>query len=177
MDWLKEGFGNVVNSIASSVSDIISGIGSFFSTVFEWFGKVIDSIINLGKSIIDGIISALKSLFIPREGFLDGGINSIKCHFEFIDSFKNFAKMITSFGGSSPSISISTGGGSFLGVSLPSVFTLDCSWYAPYKGLGDTIVTAFCYVVFIWKMFITMPNTINGVGGSVVTISKYDNNF
>ena len=42
----------------------------------------------------------------------------------------------------------------------------DLSWYSPYKTYGDLVITGFIYLMFIWRVFVTLPNLINGAGGS-----------
>lgn len=54
------------------------------------------------------------------------------------------------------------------------VTLIDLSWYAPYKQYGDMIISAFIYVFFVWRTFIHLPSIINGVGGSVESISSSD---
>ena len=56
------------------------------------------------------------------------------------------------------------------------VKVVDLSWYAPFKTYGDTIICCFVYVCFFWRIFINLPNIINGTGGNIVDIaeSKYN---
>lgn len=44
---------------------------------------------------------------------------------------------------------------------------LDFSWYAPFKAYGDVIITGFVYALFLWRLFISVPNTIKGNAGVV----------
>ena len=44
---------------------------------------------------------------------------------------------------------------------------IDLEWYKPYKTYGDLILTGFIYAFFLWRLFITVPNILYGVGGAV----------
>lgn len=50
---------------------------------------------------------------------------------------------------------------------------IDLNWYAPFKSYGDVILTGFIYAFFLWRMFIRLPSTIHGLGGSTVDISNF----
>lgn len=44
---------------------------------------------------------------------------------------------------------------------------IDLSWYKPYKTYGDLILTGFIYAFFLWRLFISLPNIVNGTGGTI----------
>lgn len=46
------------------------------------------------------------------------------------------------------------------------VTIIDFSWYAPYKETGDTIICIFAYCMFLWNIFIKLPDIIHGAGAS-----------
>lgn len=46
------------------------------------------------------------------------------------------------------------------------VKVMDLSWYAPYKEYGDNIICIFCYLAFLWNIFIRLPDIISGAGAS-----------
>ena len=43
---------------------------------------------------------------------------------------------------------------------------VDLSWYAPFKELGDSIICIFCYLSFLWHIFMRLPEIIAGAGAS-----------
>ena len=52
--------------------------------------------------------------------------------------------------------------------SIPShTITLDMSWYAQYKSYGDTILSGFMWLAYIWLLFKRAPSIIHG--GAMVT--------
>lgn len=44
---------------------------------------------------------------------------------------------------------------------------VDLSWYEPYKQTGDAIICVFAYFMFLWNMFIRLPDIISGGGAGV----------
>lgn len=46
------------------------------------------------------------------------------------------------------------------------VVVLDLSWYAPYKPVVDVFLRAVLWAFFLWRLFVAMPNIINGIAGS-----------
>ena len=53
-----------------------------------------------------------------------------------------------------------------------NVVVFDLSWYAPYKTYGDLLITGFIYLMFLWRLFIKLPNIINGIGSSAEPFDK-----
>lgn len=49
---------------------------------------------------------------------------------------------------------------------------IDVSWYAPYKQLGDKIILAIAWALFLWHMFLKLPGIISGTEGSIVSMDK-----
>ncbi len=46
--------------------------------------------------------------------------------------------------------------------NMVAVPILDLSWYAPYKPICDIIITAYCYIYFIWHLLRNLPAIIHG---------------
>lgn len=49
---------------------------------------------------------------------------------------------------------------------IEDAYIIDMSWYTPYKPVGDIIVVAFCWLMFIWRVFHDLPGIINGATGA-----------
>lgn len=46
---------------------------------------------------------------------------------------------------------------------LTGTYTIiDLSWYAPYKQYGDSVITMFFYLGFIWHVFTKLASIISG---------------
>ena len=50
---------------------------------------------------------------------------------------------------------------------IEDAYIIDLAWYAPFKSVGDVIVIAFCWILFIWKLLHDLPGIINGVSGVI----------
>lgn len=132
------------------------------------------SIIDTIGSIVDDVKNVLLDIFIPSDGFLDKKIEELRSNFAFADSIIGTANILFDFFKTSvfnipPKLDLdlsSTEGkydyGSF-------AIALDMSWYTRYKPSVDIILSGILWVVFVWNTFKTLPNTINGVGGQVVS--------
>lgn len=64
---------------------------------------------------------------------------------------------------------------------IENAYILDLNWYAPYKPVGDVIIIAFCWIMFIWRVLHDLPNIISGGSGvtdnSSVKIENATRNF
>ncbi len=46
-------------------------------------------------------------------------------------------------------------------------FIIDVSWYEPYRPYGDLVILAFAWLMFIWRVFVSLPGIITGAPGSI----------
>ena len=75
---------------------------------------------------------------------------------------------------SSPVLQFKTASASNSYFSLPArTFSIDFSWYAPFKGTADTVISAFIYIGFIIAFIKRLPEILHGAG--IITDSY--NNF
>ncbi len=47
-----------------------------------------------------------------------------------------------------------------------TVTIIDFSFYDDYRELGDTVICIFCYLGFLWNIFMKLPDIIHGAGAS-----------
>lgn len=74
---------------------------------------------------------------------------------------------------SSPVLQFTTSGVSNSYFSLPAKkYSIDFSWYAPFKGTVDNVISAFMYLGFLIAFWKRLPEIINGAG--VATVSYAD---
>lgn len=144
---------------------MLKGIVDFFAGIPEFFA-----------SFWEGLTNILKSLFVPSEEAINSLVNSVKSHFEFVETIQETSQLIKDMFNNTENLPKIT-------LTLPEnkwyngqVVVMDLSWYAPYKEYGDTIISAFIYVFFLWRIFINLPNIISGGAGSIndVTIASSD---
>lgn len=75
---------------------------------------------------------------------------------------------------SSPVLQFKTASASNSYFSLPArTFSIDFSWYAPFKATADTVISAFIYIGFIIAFIKRLPEILHGAG--IITDSY--NNF
>lgn len=47
-----------------------------------------------------------------------------------------------------------------------NITVIDLSWYDQYREYGDSIICMFCYLSFLWNIFVKLPDIIQGAGAS-----------
>lgn len=119
------------------------------------------------------MIDGIKAIFIPQDGFMEKEVAELRSRFAFADDVINITdRLINRIGGSAkssaPQVAVSI---NYKG-STREWKILDMSWYAPYKAYGDAVLSGILIIGFIWRSYISMPNTIRGVGGSTVSVMK-----
>lgn len=83
---------------------------------------------------------------------------------------------------SSPVLTFKTAGVSNSYFSIPAKsYSLDFSWYAPYKGVGDTVISCFMYLGFMYLGFLVafwkrLPEIIHGAGVTFVAGAEFHEN-
>lgn len=121
-----------------------------------------------GNRLTNSFRSLLEDLFVPDEANIDGISNSVKSKFVFIDNIKQSVNAlndtITNLEGS-PRLTMNLGATKY--TPEQRVVVLDLSWYAPFKPYGDLVLTGFIYLFFLWRLFISIPSIISGVGGAI----------
>lgn len=173
--------------------NFLKGIVDFFSGFFEYFNPesdkfclkwLFDFFVNLISYInpfsenffvyklIDLLGDLLKFLFVPSEERINAITSTVSSKFQFVDSIKiaiNSIKDMINNVGNAPKLTLNLGATKYTEAS--NYVVLDLSWYSPFKPYGDIVLTGFIYVFFIWRMFISAPNIIHGLGGSVAPIN------
>lgn len=139
--------------------------GTTWADFTTWFGQKLEWI---PKQILEGITS----IFVPKEDFLTAKWEAIRAEFAFADSIMTSGDMILGvLNGIDPEppviyIDLGASEGSYdIGGEVPF---LDLRWYERYKPTGDAIISAFLWLVFVWRMFIKLPGIIGGLPGDFV---------
>lgn len=120
-------------------------------------------------------------MFVPSSDFVSVHVTTFKSHFGFMQTFTDIANNIKAMSddNATPYLSMNVDNVNIYNknVSLEGVKFLDLSFYAPYKSIGDMLITAFVYIMFAWRFFSRIPDIISGVGMATTTsarISTYD---
>ena len=153
--------------------------GSLSQTPWETFKKWISEgwktiiqAIPTADSIAQSIGNVIKPIFVPDADFISEKWNAIRSRFDFADSISSSGELIldvlNGIDPEPPVIYVDLGdaeGSYYLG---GQVAFLDLRWYERYKPTGDAIISAFLWLVFVWRMFIKLPGIIGGLPGDFV---------
>lgn len=148
------------NFILKDVLTFLGDILSFLNPLSENF---------FAYKLIDLLKEALRFLFVPSEERITALTNTVTGKFDFIESIKiginSMNDMLNNIG-NAPKLTLNLGATKYTDAFNATI--IDFSFYAPYKTYGDLVLTGFIYISFLWRLFITLPNTINGAGGTSV---------
>lgn len=152
---------------------ILKKLWEFFKTLISYINPTSDDF--LGKKLIEMFQDLFQFIFVPSQERIDAITNTVKAKFEFVDSVKtaiNSVKDILNNLGNAPKITLNLKATKYTEAQNAVVF--DLSWYAPYKAYGDLVITGFIYLMFIWRLFVSLPNIINGVGSGRAYFEKIE---
>ena len=149
-------------------NDIIDGIKTIPDKFEQWLTDIIDGI----KTLPDKILEGLQKLFFPSNDYLSGKVDDLTGNFAFADSIVKTAQALrvglAGITTEAPVIYIDLGaarGFHNIGGTVPF---LDLRWYAEYKPTVDTVISAFLWICFVWRMLIKLPGIISGMPGDFV---------
>lgn len=111
---------------------------------------------------------ALNFLFVPSQERITALMDSVSSKFGFIDTIKssiNSIKDIIEGTTAAPTITVKVNSTKY--TNAGNVAIIDLSWYAPYKSYGDSIITGFVYIFFVWRTYIHLSGIISGAAGGV----------
>lgn len=144
----------ILKNLIEGVGNIINYLNPFSENFF-------------GYKITEMFKTLLTDLFVPDEELINSKLTEIQGKFSFVDRIKiaaNSIKELIEDTKSAPTLKINIGSTKY---NESKVITLiDMSWYAPYKQYGDMFISAFMYLLFIWRVYSNLPNIISGVGNS-----------
>lgn len=174
-NWFQ-GLGDSIASALDSLGTKLStGIQSLFDTLREFATQTFPAkmaelgqwIQALPQAIADAVKQALYDLFVPSPNYWDDKINNLKSCFPFFDSmlssFGSLKGFLLSLGQRPPVIYIDLSNTSW--VMGGRIAFIDLTWYAEYKTTMDTILSAFLWLLFLWRVFLNLPSIIEGLPG------------
>lgn len=175
---LSSWFSNLISSMGDFFGSLGSSLGSWFSTLFTNLGNIL-SYINpfsenfLGKKIIELLGDLLELLFVPSSESITNLTDSVKSKFAFTETISvavNSMKDIITGVSSAPRFSINLNATKF--TNAGNYVVVDLEWYRPFKTYGDTILTGIIYALYLWRLYINLPNIISGTGASIQGIDS-----
>lgn len=149
--------------------------------VWTGAGSLVDTLPDTEAStgtLANTILAGIRDIFVPSSDYLSAKVDALCAEFSFADSITKTANgLIDGLRGVSTEppviyIDLSANTGPYdLGGEVPF---LDLRWYAAYKPTVDTIISAFLWACFIWRMFLKLPGIINGAAGTFSLIHSRD---
>ncbi len=148
------------SNIISAIKNIPDKVGAFFKTALD--------------NAVTAIGNFIKDLFLPDPEI-------IKKEVEFIqDKFSWFEVVVTlvtgvvdkikEMDGTVPGViylNITSNDSMTLGSISGKMVALDFSWFADYRGTVHTILAAFLWFMYLWRLLHMLPGIINGAAGAV----------
>lgn len=173
---IKEAITAVIpESWAKSIEDKLTSMEDFFSATKDAILSIPETLTNIWewvKTVPQILVDALAAVFIPAEGYLDAKVDALLSTYTFLNGFSSDAKFLKSqlsgLGTTPPVIYIPLGSSeTSYSIGSDTIF-LDLSWYAKYKPTVDAILSAFLWILFIWKLFLKLPGIVSGLPGDFV---------
>lgn len=114
-------------------------------------------------------MTGIQKIFIPEEDYITNRWNAIRSRFSFADSISETVDIIFTFFKETafdepPKIHIDLSYAESKYDYGGETYCLDMSWYERYKPTVDAFLSAFMWACFIWRLYVALPNIINGVG-------------
>ena len=128
----------------------------------------------MGLKLIELLSDLLKKLFIPSEERITALSDIVSSKFSFVTSIKESIEGVQNIInnlGTAPKLTISVGSTKY--TTAQQITVLDFSFYQPFKDLGDLMITGFCYLAFIWRMLLYLPNIISGASVGVSNVYSF----
>lgn len=188
--WIAKGFediGKFFESLINGLSDLGKDIGNWFSDlgtdIGNWFDTLWTNLDNglrtLSDKVNDGIFGVVDH-FKEKEkkeeteeekqenegtAIINDGVSGVKNKFGFVDNIKtnvnDMVDVITDTT-NAPRLTMNIKSKWYSG----NITVVDLSWYDQYREYGDSIICMFCYLSFLWNIFVKLPDIIQGAGAS-----------
>lgn len=179
--WVQDGINNLLQGLKDLLSGVLSLPASIASSIWDalpsWLQEGIISLKTGLVDILDSIASlpvaiaeALAAVFVPSADYISAKVEALRGEFGFIDSVIATGEFIRdSVSGASgpPVIYVDLGRASSGNYGSQRVLLTDFSWYAPYKGQVDTVLSAALWAFFGWRVFLKLPGIIGGESGYI----------
>lgn len=179
--WVQDGINNLLQGLRDLLSGVLSLPASIASSIWDalpsWLQEGIISLKTGLLDILDSIASlpvaiaeALAAVFVPSADYISAKVEALRGEFGFIDSVIATGEFIRdSISGASgpPVIYVDLGRAPSGNYGSQRVLLTDFSWYAPYKGQVDTVLSAALWAFFGWRVFLKLPGIIGGESGYI----------
>lgn len=137
----------------------------------------LQDILSTLKQLPQLLAQELAKIFVPSQDYISVKVEALRGEFGFIDSVIATGEFIRdSISGDSgpPVIYVDLGRAPSGNYGSQRVLLTDFSWYAPYKGQVNTVLSAALWAFFGWKVFLNLPSIIGGESGYISDIAFYE---
>ena len=163
-----DGYGSAASTSATTATTGNGGGTVDMRETNGILGTISQTLSGIGDSILNGIAA----IFVPRDDFVQHRIDSINQRF---DVFRSISQTWDTVKGAiqaqnwanAPTVTVNMKNRSESGYGFDyggTSVVLDMSWYKDYKPLCDTIISAFLWLFFIWRLYARLPDIISGAG-------------
>lgn len=181
--WL----GQKLDALGDWLSGIKESIIELPSKFATWFGDLITGIETLGETItnawnaaIEAILNGIRDIFVPSEDFLTEKVEALRAKFSFADSIitsgQYIGNSLQGLGTEPPVIYLNLANNRGPYDLGGEVAFLDLRWYEEYKPVGDATISAFLWLLFVWRLYVKAPGIIRGLPGDVQTVKDFRDN-
>ena len=183
--WLSDFWAAVVQAVTVSIPDFLNSIYEALETFFgvtvpAWITDVKAWALSLPRTITDAIAVALAAAFIPAAGYWDAKLAACMAAFPFFDSIITTGRSLGSFfsglGSKPPIIYIDLQNSNSFVLGGRHIF-MDLSWYSQYKPTVDTILSAFLWLIVLWRLFLALPGILRGAVGLAGNMERVSEHF
>ena len=183
--WLTDFWAAVVQAVTVSIPDFLNSIYEALETFFgvtvpAWITDVKAWALSLPRTITDAIAAALAAAFIPAVGYWDAKLAACMAAFPFFDSIITTGRSLGSFfsglGSKPPIIYIDLQNSNSFVLGGRQIF-MDLSWYSQYKPTVDTILSAFLWLIVLWRLFLALPGILRGAVGLAGNMERVSEHF
>ena len=162
------------------MSEKFTELKNSFTNAIDGLGTKIE---NALSSLLDGLLEGIKDIFVPSEDYVSDRWDSIRAKFSFADSISETAGIIVRFFKETafnepPKIYIDLGKAESKYDYGGQTYCLDMVWYERYKPTVDVFLSAWIWLVFLFRVYTKLPAIINGVAGDfelAADIRDFDN--
>lgn len=183
--WLSEFWAALIQAVTVSIPDFLNSIYEALETFFgvtvpAWITDVKAWALSLPRTITDAIAVALAAAFIPAAGYWDAKLAACMAAFPFFDSIITTGRSLGSFfsglGSKPPIIYIDLQNSNSFVLGGRQIF-MDLSWYSQYKPTVDTILSAFLWLIVLWRLFLALPGILRGAVGLAGNMERVSEHF
>lgn len=182
--WVRDGFNNLKNGLDDLLNSLKNLPSALWALIPAWIQEGLSNMIVGLRDILDAIVAlpgriaeaiaevlanALTKAFAVSDTFIASKVEELTMKYPYLDTFLALGVDLKGFffslGTKPPIIYIDLGSatGSYLWGGKQAF--IDLSWYAQYKPTMDSILSAFLWLWFAWRLYLSLPGLIAGTNG------------